>query len=206
MVAFLVVGTQGLGNSAGAPNDAATDGCTCHGTSPSTNVQIAVNWPTAIQANTTYNLTLTLTGPTPLPFPVGRNRGGFAAEASRGGLLPLDATTQLKGAMITHTADGNDRRTWTFAWMSPAEDLREGDDISLLVAANAVNGDGVANQLDEWAKSATTGKASDNEPSEPTEPNEEEPTEDTPHLGTTIVLFTLVLGAAWRRHLGSRSS
>lgn len=148
-VAFLVVASQAWGNSGGAPPGSAQDGCNCHSANPSNTVKLTLDGlPVTFASNSTYNLTLTVEGRAALPAPVGRNQGGFAVEADAGTLVITDADTmQLRGAMLTHTAAGNDQRMWNFQWASPAN---ASTNVTFSIAGNAVNGDGLNNAQDEW--------------------------------------------------------
>lgn len=143
--------------SGGAPASAAVEGCTCHSTTESGNVGVTIEVPQSVEPGHTYNVTVALTGPSPLPTPAGQNQGGFAAVVSGGALAPVNDETQIVEGTATHTQAGNDQRGWTFSWTTPIRNMtREGEEVTFTVSANAVNGDGLANQLDEWSQATAT--------------------------------------------------
>lgn len=155
LAAFGVVATTGAGNSAGAPETAATEGCTCHSpeANPAATIEIE-GIPDHYIRNTQYNVTLRIAGGAPaLPPPAGQNQGGFAikGDAKWGTLASVDDTTQLAGdEYLTHTEAGNDQREWRFTWTSTDADFQEFEGITFQISANAVNGNGLPDPIDAW--------------------------------------------------------
>ena len=142
-------------NSAGAPQNAADGGCTCHNAQPDTTVQLGLEgFPDAYAANTTYDITISATGgPVPVPA-ASQNMGGFALKVSAGLLLGDDGITITGGKFATHSAATNDQRAWALQWVSP--DTATGP-VTVAVAVNSVNGDGAnAGGFDRWNKATVT--------------------------------------------------
>jgi hypothetical protein len=83
----------------------------------------------------TYNLKIVLK--TELES-MSESKGGFSLEVTGGKLIVKDKRhTQLSNGFLTHTQEGNELRTWEFAWKAPSERM----DISFTVMAVAANGD-----------------------------------------------------------------
>jgi hypothetical protein len=143
------------GRSAGAPGTSADGGCTCHGAA-STAATVALSGLDDVQGRVlpgdVLNLTLTVTGPAPLPAGLAMNTGGFAIKASHGDFSTKGIPTlQLLDAQtLTHTSQGNDQRSWSFAWTAPIPAPAD-HNVTFWYAGNAVNGDGGASS-DAWAK------------------------------------------------------
>lgn len=69
---------------------------------------------------------------------MGDIRGGFAVSASAGELIVADSkNTQKSDGFITHTAEGAEKRSWTFKWRAPKEKKK----VTLNVSVIAANGD-----------------------------------------------------------------
>jgi hypothetical protein len=140
-------------NSAGAPQNAADTGCTCHNAQPDTGVTVAVDgFPESYEPGTTYDITITLSGG-PMPVPaVSQNQGGFAMKVSAGTLLADDGITVTGGTFATHSASTNNQRAWSLQWVAP-----ERGTVNVSVAANSVNGDGAnAGGFDRWNRATLT--------------------------------------------------
>lgn len=153
LVIGLFVAFPGAGSGSGAAEGTASTGCTCHSMAANSGTTVTLQGlPATALPNTTYNLTITIDGPDALPAPAGQNEGGFALAVDVGELMPLDDKTQLRGTMLTHTAAGNDQRSWAVAWKAPME----GGNATFHFAGNAVNGDGVQNPVDAWNKAQAT--------------------------------------------------
>ncbi|HEX9816226.1 MAG TPA: choice-of-anchor V domain-containing protein, partial [Candidatus Thermoplasmatota archaeon] len=107
-------------NSAGAPQNSADTGCTCHNAQPDTAVTVGVQgFPEAYAAGTTYDVTITVAGgPVPVPA-VSQNQGGFAMKVSGGLLLADDGITVTGGTFATHSAETNNQRSWALQWVAP---------------------------------------------------------------------------------------
>jgi hypothetical protein len=141
-VAGLLTASTVSSNAAGAPAAASKGGCTCHSASASTDTTVALGLPSAYEPGRDYEVTIGVAGPAAVP--VAQNTGGFAVQVSAGLLVAGDGT-KVSGLFITHTAQGNDQRSWKFHWVAPAS-----GDVTFFAAANAVNGDTLANDLDHW--------------------------------------------------------
>ncbi len=142
-------------NSAGAPQNAADTGCTCHNAQPDTAVTVGVEgFPEAYAAGTTYDVTITVTGG-PIPVPAAsQNQGGFAMKVSAGLLLADDGITITGGTFATHSASTNNQRSWALQWVAPETSTGA---VNVTVAANSVNGDGAnAGGFDRWNKATLT--------------------------------------------------
>ncbi len=91
--------------------------------------------PERYQPGKTYNIKIILR--TELES-MSESRGGFALEVTGGKVIVKDKRhTQLSNGFLTHTQEGNELRTWEFAWRAPSEKM----DISFSVMAVAANGD-----------------------------------------------------------------
>lgn len=91
------------------------EGCFCHGASPSPNVNVLINGPDTVDAGTTANFTVTLTGG-PLV------RGGTNIAALNGDLNVSDASLQKIGDELTHTspkAPVSNAVTFNFTYTAP---------------------------------------------------------------------------------------
>lgn len=155
------VSLQSVGNSGGAPQGAAQDGCTCHSPAPNPATTVDIEGvPGAYVPGETYSVTVSVNGLPAVPA-AGQNQGGFAIEIAPAiaRFVPTDATTASGGVVgwLTHTGEGNDQRTWTFEMTFLPEATGEA---TVYVAGNAVNGDGV-NAGDGWNQAQLTISRSD---------------------------------------------
>lgn len=195
----------GAARSSGAGPGTAQSGCTCHGTEPSSTLGIDLGFDPPIVGSVgvrEFNVTFTLTGPDSIPAPARQNQGGFALEVSGGTLEPLDGTTQVIGAMLTHTSAGNDQRAWTFRWSIPANATGNPANFTFSYAGNAVNGDGLNDQVDAWdQRSETFGFDLGGESSPtPTPTNDTVQPKETPSVGALAILGVgLAVAAAYAR-------
>lgn len=189
----LVIGiapTQG--NAAGAKG-AATSGCTCHAQAP--NAQTTVN-VTGLPANYTpgmnYTLEVKVQGPAALP--VAQNQGGFVLSATAGTFASPDDTTQSgEDKIVTHTAKGNDQRSWPVTWTAPANGTGE---VTFTLFGMAVNGNAVNDPLDAWNKAELKLPEAAPPPPQPA-PKEEPPApQETPGLGVLAAAAALAAVAA----------
>ncbi|HJM87021.1 MAG TPA: cbb3-type cytochrome c oxidase subunit I [Candidatus Thalassarchaeaceae archaeon] len=122
---------------------AVSNGCVCHGAA-SDDVTVALTgMPEKFEADTTYNLTVTVTGG---PAATGINIGGFNLQSTTGTLVAVNNFTQLNDGELTHAEIGNDFRTWDVQWESPDSDKQ---DVTFVVLGNSVNGDGTFSD-DQW--------------------------------------------------------
>lgn len=157
--AFAVSAVAGLGTAriAGVDEESAQEaggtlevGCTCHNPEESLQVRAVLEGVPdnyAIDENTTYELTVRITGEL-----VG-DSGGFNLHASNGVFtVPEGATgvqvTELGDA--THTIDGVAQTSWNVTWAEPAE-MEEA--VLFRLTVNSVNGNGAPDPDDLWARS-----------------------------------------------------
>ncbi len=96
-----------------------------------------------IVAGSTYTLEISLTGG---PAVAGSNSGGFLLDVNNGEIVSADDNTLVNGAgdEATHSADGNDHRTWLINWTADST-----DDAQFNLRTNSVNGDG-GSTGDQW--------------------------------------------------------
>ena len=135
-----------------APNGigevANSQGCFCHGLTPSDDTKVTVSGlPETFNASETYAFTVTIQndvmaldgdgivtdGSRTVPY------GGFRIIASTGTTVTgVDDTLsyEYEGG-LTHTVDGNKFRSWDFELTAPADDTKT---VELTVYGNAVNG------------------------------------------------------------------
>jgi hypothetical protein len=151
LILIVIILLIGLFEVSARPNgitNVSTAGCTCHNTSPSGDVTVSLTGnPTEYNPDTKYTLTITITGG---PSPTGSNHGGFDLKATAGTLaVPSSANDiQIIGGEATHTAAGNDQRTWNIDWTAPGGGT---GDVTFTYAGNSVNGDGTSSG-DKWNK------------------------------------------------------
>lgn len=91
------------------------EGCFCHGASPSPNVVVMINGPDTVDAGTTANFSVTITGG-PLV------RGGTNIAALNGTLNIADGSLQKIGDELTHTspkAPVSNMVTFNFTYTAP---------------------------------------------------------------------------------------
>ncbi|MDP6592496.1 MAG: cytochrome c oxidase subunit I [Candidatus Poseidoniia archaeon] len=116
------------------------NGCNCHGPEPTTSVSVELTLPANFTAGGIYTLTLNISGG-PNDDVKGDNYGGFFIKATHGVLEPLENDTNVQKPFgethLTHTAEGNDYRGWSFSWTAPDK-----DDVivTFSVYGNSVNG------------------------------------------------------------------
>ncbi|MFL2944554.1 MAG: choice-of-anchor V domain-containing protein, partial [Candidatus Poseidoniales archaeon] len=135
----------------------AADGCYCHNTNPIATSSVIVNLtlPANFTSGETYTIILNISGG-PNDLAEGDNRGGFFITASDGELSPVANDTRVQKPYglthLTHTAEGNDYREWSFEWTAPDK-----QDISVEFVAygNSVNGADGSNE-DYWNKQSIT--------------------------------------------------
>lgn len=126
--------------------DIGDQGCLCHGES---NQQTAISLsglPEKFEANTTYNLTLTVANEL-IEENVGEPYGGFRMTVSQGTIVFENSNqTQYLDGGWTHTATGNKHREWKLTWNSPSDNTSK---TVIDIKGNAVNGNG-ASSGDSW--------------------------------------------------------
>jgi hypothetical protein len=165
------------------------NGCVCHSGSPAEDVQVTLDGvPQSYAAGDEFTLTVTIAGGPDVTIE-SVNQGGFNLVASGGTLAPTDNTTQIMDGEATHTAEGNDQRSWQVNWTAPSDDSQ---DITFTAHGNSVNGDGSASSEDHWNKVAVTLDGV-------TPPSVSDDSQDiTPGFGLALTLLTLVGVAASR--------
>ena len=124
------------------------NGCVCHSSSSSPEVQITLQgMPEKFDSNTTYNLRISVEGgATPIENAI--NTAGFNFWVHNGRLAPTSNDSQLTDSLqLTHTEYGNDQRTWNVTWTSPSDDTLS---VDWRLTVNTVNGDGWEFAGDMW--------------------------------------------------------
>ena len=124
--------------------EVANDGCLCHTMESPVDVTLA-GLPDAYEANTTYNLTLSVTSS--VPSVDGESKGGFRLLASNGTLSGDDQLVHAMEGGWTHTTNGSEWRTWSLTWQSPVDNSSRTE---FIVHGNAVNGNN-ATSGDAWS-------------------------------------------------------
>ena len=127
----------------GGIDSRADDGCYCHTSSDSTSTTIT-GLPDSFNASTEYNLTITVVND---EIKGDANQGGFRLIVNQGTMVYDEDKIQNMDGGLTHTAEGNDQRSWNVVWTSPADDTKV---VEFKVWGNAVNGD-VSPQGDGFA-------------------------------------------------------
>jgi len=117
----------------------ASNGCSCHGSSPNANgaVTVTLNGPTVVNVGSTNTYTLSVSG-----GPSG-STGGFNLCASGGTLVPGSGCRMLSGE-LTHTSNAD--RFWTFQWTAPAS----GATVEFKATCLASNGSGSSGDSWNW--------------------------------------------------------
>ena len=135
---WAVASPNGLGSEA-------NEGCLCHTPDASTQVSV-IGLPEAFEANTTYDLTLTISSP--IEPSANNSQGGFRWVVDEGQLSVVNNSTvqELDGGW-THTYEGSSLRTWIVQWTSPSDNTTAAN---FLIYGNAVNGNN-APTGDGWA-------------------------------------------------------
>lgn len=121
-------------------------GCTCHGGgSPSTEIVLSISGvPRTYNLSQSYEMTISLSH-------ASNDEGGFVLHAyEKGELIPGVGSQIVKDASnsdvaaLSQSEPGNN---WVITWVAPDEDLGP---VAFQMAGNAVNGDGIPNELDHW--------------------------------------------------------
>ena len=122
------------------------NGCNCHGGDASSGVALALDAPANFTGGEIYTLTVTMESDVTTD---GENQGGFFLSTTQGSLASTDDSTQLIDGYMTHTAAGNDQRSWNVNWTAPADDTRIAD---FTLYGNSVNGNGAPDTdgSDQW--------------------------------------------------------
>ncbi len=136
--------SRSTGIDSSLSSSVAANGCTCHNADASSGVALNLTAPANFTAGETYTLIVTMESGVATD---GENQGGFFLSTSQGSLASADASTQLFDGYLTHTAAGNDQRSWTVEWTAPADDTRIAD---FTLYGNSVNGNGAPDSSDQW--------------------------------------------------------
>jgi len=162
-----------------------SSGCICHAGVASSDVTVTLDGvPSSYSGGDVANLTVTITGG-PEVTNESLNHGGFNLVASAGTLSAPDNTTQIMDGEATHTAFGNDQRSWQITWTAPSENTQ---DITFTAHGNSVNGNG-ENTGDEWNKIEGT-LAGVAPPAGDSDSNDS--SEETPGFGIALTMLAIV--------------
>lgn len=144
----------GIGGDANNQGDVALAGCTCHAEEPDNSVTlILTDVPHRYQPGDSYEMSIQIIG-----GPVAdtsSHTGGFSMRVSDGSLSPSAGFESLMynweddPASLTHSNSGSkvSDRTWQITWTAPDEGTGI---VTIWLAGNSVNGDGIPSQLDRW--------------------------------------------------------
>ena len=150
-VGMSVDGYPAGGDQQGAGEDWAKDsiahGCSCHMDEQLDEGMYLINGiPTKYVPDTTYNISLVINDTNVISDPDAVRYGGFLAEVSEGAFQ----TNELfwvgnDGTYLSHNANSNSQRNWTFQWTAPSEGA---GDALFTIYFNVVNG--VGTNGDQW--------------------------------------------------------
>ncbi|OIR23560.1 MAG: hypothetical protein BEU00_02275 [Marine Group III euryarchaeote CG-Epi3] len=150
-VGMSVNGYPAGGSQQGAGEDWAKDsianGCSCHMDEQlDEGMYMLSGIPHKYVPDTIYNVSLTINDTNVLSEPEAIRYGGFLAEVSEGAFQ----TSNLfwigeDGKYISHNADSNGQRNWTFQWTAPSDGS---GDALFTIYYNVVNGVGTGG--DQW--------------------------------------------------------
>ncbi len=144
----------GIGGDANNEGDVALAGCTCHAEEPDNSVTlILTDVPHRYQPGDSYEMSIQIIG-----GPVAdtsSHAGGFSMRVSEGilsasaGFESLMYNWEDDPATLTHSNSGSkvSDRTWHITWTAPEEGTGV---VTIWLAGNSVNGDGIPSQLDRW--------------------------------------------------------
>ena len=144
----------GIGGDANNEGDVALAGCTCHAEEPDNSVTlILTDVPHRYQPGDSYEMSIQIIGGPPADTT--SHTGGFSMRTSEGS---LSASAGFESLMynweddpttLTHSNSGSKTsdRTWHITWTAPAEGTGV---VTIWLAGNSVNGDGIPSQLDRW--------------------------------------------------------
>lgn len=133
---FVLVGILGSTGYSFQNNSANFQCLVCHQVTGEHETELKVmGIPKRYKPGRIYNLKLTIDS-TLQSF--GEVQGGFAVGVTAGELIVKDNKgTQILNYILTHTAEGSEKRVWEFSWKAPQQKT----DIELRVMAMAANGD-----------------------------------------------------------------
>ena len=136
---------QGAGEDWAA--DSIANGCSCHMDEQlDQGMYMLEGIPSKYAPDTTYNISLVINDTSVISEPEAIRYGGFLAEVSEGA-FQTDALYWIggEGKYISHNADSNSQRNWTFQWTAPSDG--SGDSL-FTIYYNVVNGAGTGG--DQW--------------------------------------------------------
>ena len=150
-VGMSVNGYPAGGDQHGAGEDWAKDsianGCSCHMDEQlDEGMYMLDGIPSKYVPDTTYNISLVINDTNVISDPEAIRYGGFLAEVSEGA-FQTGALYWIGegGKYISHNADSNAQRNWTFQWTAPSEGA---GDALFTIYYNVVNG--VGTNGDQW--------------------------------------------------------
>ena len=150
-VGMSVDGYPAGGAQQGAGEDWAEDsianGCSCHMDEQlDQGMYMLEGIPSKYEPDTAYNISLVINDTSVISEPEAIRYGGFLAEVSEGA-FQTDALYWIggEGKYISHNADSNGQRNWTFQWTAPSDG--SGDSL-FTIYYNVVNGAGTGG--DQW--------------------------------------------------------
>ena len=150
----------GVGGDANGDGDVSIAGCTCHSEEPDNSVTlILAEVPHRYQPGVTYDMKIQIVGGPDIDSSSGT--AGFSMKISAGTLGASEGSENLvqnweeDPQTLTHTDPGSQTadRTWHISWTAPPSDSGI---VTLWLAGNSVNGDGVPSDLDRWNRLSTT--------------------------------------------------
>ena len=146
VVALLLLVPAIQGYSSGVYNRAS--GCNCHSQSGSNPASVGISGlPSSYDANNLYQLTVSVNGG------VSGSDGGFSLQVNKGtlstGFGAMLVKVNNQGTSATHTATGNNYRSWSFEWTSPSAGSGL---VTFSVAGMTANGNG-GTSGDRWITS-----------------------------------------------------
>ena len=150
-VGMSVDGYPAGGDQQGAGEDWAKDsiahGCSCHMDEQLDEGMYMINGiPTKYVPDTTYNISLVINDTNVISDPDAFRYGGFLAEVSEGAFQKNELFwVGDDGTYISHNANSNSQRNWTFQWTAPKEGA---GDALFTIYFNVVNG--VGTNGDQW--------------------------------------------------------
>ena len=136
---------QGAGEDWAA--DSIANGCSCHMDEQlDQGMYMLEGIPSKYAPDTTYNISLVINDTSVISEPEAIRYGGFLAEVSEGA-FQTNALYWIggEGKYISHNADSNGQRNWTFQWTAPSDG--SGDSL-FTIYYNVVNGAGTGG--DQW--------------------------------------------------------
>ena len=144
----------GIGGDANNEGDVALAGCTCHAEEPDNSVTlILTDVPHRYVPGDSYEMSIQIIGGPAAD--TSSHTGGFSMRVSEGTLSASAGFESLMYnweddlATLTHSNSGSKvaDRTWHIIWTAPEEGTGV---VTIWLAGNSVNGDGIPSQLDRW--------------------------------------------------------